>query len=120
MSRDSLVGLYNNARILVLPSLFDPDPLVVKEAMACGTPVVLSDGVGSSEIVSKIGAGLVFPSGDVKALVSCIRTLLLDEELALETGNNGREYAEKRLSWLVVSSRYIVLFREVLSNLLQS
>jgi UDP-glucose:(heptosyl)LPS alpha-1,3-glucosyltransferase len=47
--------------LLVLPSRRDPCPLVVLEALAAGTPVLVSSSVGAKEAISDPQQGRVFP-----------------------------------------------------------
>lgn len=58
------VGLVTNLRqfyaacdVVVVPSYFDPCPLVVFEAVAAGLPVVATDGVGNLATLLQYGAG---------------------------------------------------------------
>jgi glycosyltransferase involved in cell wall biosynthesis len=61
---------------------------VLVEAMACQVPVVGSD---SGEIPRVIGdAGLVFPEGEVGALVAHLEALRADPALRRELGERGR------------------------------
>jgi glycosyltransferase involved in cell wall biosynthesis len=61
---------------------------VLVEAMACQVPVVGSD---SGEIPRVIGdAGVVFPEGDVAALVAELDSLRANPELRRELGERGR------------------------------
>src|SRR5262249_42880174 len=59
---DTLPGLYCGARALVLPSLAEGCGLTPLEAMACGTPVVVSDGGALPDTVGN--AGIVVPALD--------------------------------------------------------
>ncbi len=68
---------YGLADLLVLPSDgAETWGLVVNEAMACGTPAVVSDAVGCGPDLIEPGTGAVFPLGDVAALAEAIRTTL--------------------------------------------
>ena len=54
----------------VLPSYKEPWGLVVNEAMACGIPCIVSDAVGAGpDLITEPDTGLVFPAGDIGALV---------------------------------------------------
>jgi glycosyltransferase involved in cell wall biosynthesis len=109
VDRSLLPDLYNRASMFVLPSYFDPCPLVVNEAMACGTPMIVSDGVGTSDMVQSAKSGLVFQAGNSDSLYSCMKELVTDRELARTLGDNGCSYALKNLSWDVVARKYIRL-----------
>jgi glycosyltransferase involved in cell wall biosynthesis len=49
---DDLPALYNLARVLAFPSLYEGFGLPVVEAMACGTPVLTSNGSSLAEIAA--------------------------------------------------------------------
>jgi glycosyltransferase involved in cell wall biosynthesis len=57
----TLAGLYANATLFVLPSQDEGFGLPALEAMASGTPVIVSDGGALPEIVGE--AGVVFKVG---------------------------------------------------------
>ena len=56
--------------LLALPSFYDGWGVVVNEALCAGIPVVCSDNVGASVLIRKFSAGLIFPAGDKKSLLS--------------------------------------------------
>ena len=111
LDKAALLEQYNRARVLVLPSIMDADPLVVKEAMACGLPVIVSDGVGSKDMVEAANAGMTFPVNDHVSLRSCLEAIMNDETFASVLGNNGRIYAEGKLGWDKVAQDYLELFK---------
>lgn len=70
----SLIELYALAAATVVPSRTEPWGVVVNEALACGSPVVVSDAVGAAEDLVVDGVnGRVFPAGDARALADAMR-----------------------------------------------
>jgi glycosyltransferase involved in cell wall biosynthesis len=68
---------YKSADVLVLPSRVEPWGLVVNEAMASGTPCIVSDACGAApELVERCNTGIVFPAGDVSSLASAMLAAL--------------------------------------------
>ncbi len=59
---------YHAADGLLLPTLYDPFPNVVLEAMACGLPVITSTGCGGAEFITAGQEGFVCDALDIKAL----------------------------------------------------
>jgi glycosyltransferase involved in cell wall biosynthesis len=107
---DELVGAYQSAEIIVLPTLSDGFGLVVYEAMACGLPVVVTDRCGAA--VEDGRSGLVVPHADADALAGALRRLLENPELAQSLGATGLALA-RGSSW----ERYREEFSEVLGDL---
>jgi len=79
----TLAGLYAKATLLVLPSQDEGFGLPALEAMASGTPVIVSDGGAVPEVVGQ--AGLIFclsnPAGLINALKECLSNARLRSEL---------------------------------------
>ena len=77
-----LPGAYKAADLFVLPSEYDPCPLVIPEAMFSGLPVLLSDAViGRLEMIDPGSSGYSYPSGDTDALAALLRKVLGDSAL---------------------------------------
>lgn len=74
-------------------------PLKLYESMACGVPVVASDTLGISEIVTRHDCGLLFEPGDAKGLLAAVRRLLDDPKAAKEMGSRGLQAARELYSW---------------------
>jgi glycosyltransferase involved in cell wall biosynthesis len=77
-----LPGVYKAADLFVLPSEYDPCPLVVPEAMFSGLPVLLSDAViGRLEMIDPGNSGYSYHCGDTDALAVLLRKILGDPAL---------------------------------------
>ena len=63
---------YHAADALLLPTLYDPFPNVVLEAMACGLAVITSTGCGGAEFITAGQEGYVCDALDIKALNEAI------------------------------------------------
>jgi glycogen(starch) synthase len=75
LSGEALVRRLNEARILVVPSLWnEPFGIVALEGIACGLAVVGSAGGGLPEAIGP--CGLTFPNGDVPVLTARLAELL--------------------------------------------
>lgn len=79
-----------SATIYVLPSVDEPYPMSVLEAMAVGLPVVVTDSCGLASDITRIGCGIVIPGGELQPLVDAVRSLLSDANLRAEMGRRGR------------------------------
>ena len=76
---EDLPGLYAQATLFVLPSLDEGFGLPALEAMACGTPVIVSNGGALPETVGD--AGLVFDLSTSGDLIHAVRQVLCDQNL---------------------------------------
>ncbi|NMA14486.1 MAG: glycosyltransferase, partial [Clostridia bacterium] len=83
--------LIKSASLYVLTSDYEGMPNALMEAMAIGLPCVASDcPCGGPAMLIRDGEnGLLFPVGDQKALVECMKKILGDKELALLISQNA-------------------------------
>jgi glycosyltransferase involved in cell wall biosynthesis len=77
IEKNDLLKIYDNADVLLLPSLYEPGGLVVGEALSRGLSVVVSDAVGSAEVLSG-DCFREFPTGDMDAFEQQVRHLIDD------------------------------------------
>lgn len=82
---DALAALAQ-ARIMVLPSLWEGLPVSILEAMHRGIPVVASDVPGTDELVIDGGTGYLVPTQDAQAFAERIARLLADAALRAQFG----------------------------------
>ena len=97
-----LAELYRRAELLVFPSLYESFGLPVLEAMACGTPVLVSDLPALRETVGD--AGEYVDPLDTQALGEAMLRLIADADRRSELGLRGIERAAS-FSWEKTASR---------------
>ncbi len=73
---DQRVDYYNLADVYVLPSKFEGFGIVFIESLACGVPVVASDGYGCRAGLLNGELGLLAPPDDVPAIAQAIVAIL--------------------------------------------
>ena len=113
ISTEELVNYYAEATVAVTASLYEGFGLPIGEAMACGVPVVSSDGGALPEVVGD--AGFVVPCGDDKALAKAIAQLLDNPLLRQKKGEEGRARILKTFSWSVAAVEMTSLYQRVLN-----
>jgi glycosyltransferase involved in cell wall biosynthesis len=92
------VNWYRRAAVLVEDSVKEGWGLIVMEANACGTPVVVANSPGLRDS-SKDGVnGLMYKYGDVPALAEKLEKLLSDGALRNRLGQQAIEWA-KQWTW---------------------
>jgi len=96
VNESDLPGLYAQAELLVLPSFDEGFGLPVLEAMACGTPVIVSNGGALPEVVG--AAGLIFDLEKPDDLANAIRECLCNNHLRLSLIEKGFARV-KNFSW---------------------
>jgi glycosyltransferase involved in cell wall biosynthesis len=82
-----LPAIYNLARVLAHPAWYEGFGLPPLEAMACGTPVVVSDRASLPELVED--AGLVVPADQPEAWRKALESVIGDTELAAKMRRRG-------------------------------
>lgn len=115
---DDLGGFYGAADIVLAPS---PDSrpcmgLAIKEAMACGKPVIACDIGGIPEAVLHEETGLLTPAEDAGALAAAVDRLLGDASARRRMGEAGRHRAVDLFSVDRTNQRLESVFRRILEN----
>ncbi len=104
--------LYRGAAALIYPSLYEGFGLPPLEAMASGTPVIVSQGSSLPEVVGE--AGLYVNPLDADELADKIKQVLGDKDLAANLKAKGLERAAL-FSWKKAAARTLDILRDAAS-----
>ena len=112
MDHENLVPWYQKASVLVCPYLYETHSNVVREAIACGTPVV-STGTHMSDTGSD---GIVLTSRNPEKLAETVEDLLENKETRQRYGKEGRRFAETSLSWDSIVKTLATVYEKTLND----
>jgi len=91
--REQLAAYYALAQALILPTHSDTWGLVVNEAMACGSPVILSRAAGcAADLVINRWNGLLVAPKDILALSAAMAGLAQQPNLCVTLGGNAGQH----------------------------
>jgi glycosyltransferase involved in cell wall biosynthesis len=108
--RSDVSSLLRYADVFTFPSHYDPCPLVLLEALACGVPVITARSVGNSASLEHGKNGYVLESSyDLDIFVKILRQLGESTELRRRVGQAGRRTAEE-LSWQKMAAHYETIY----------
>lgn len=111
--------LYVVADVCVFPSRYEPFGIVALEAMAAGTPVVVSDVGGLGTVVQHEKTGLTTYSENVSSLAWAIVRVLEDLEAATVWAEQAMEYVEMCLAWPVLATMTLRVYTQIGSAVAQ-
>ena len=114
ISTEQMVRFYAEATVAVVPSIYEGFGLPAGEAMACGVPVVTTDGGALPEVVGD--AGVIVPAKNADALAGAIDTLLSDPVQRAELAARGRARILEKFSWTVCAREMTAYYRRVLAD----
>ncbi len=115
VSDDRIVELYNEAEMVVVPSLYEGFSIPAIEAMACGTPLITTTGGALPEVVGPSGdAALTVPPNDPSALALAILEVLRSPELRAKLSAGGRARVLRGFTWRVAADGCVAQYREEL------
>lgn len=97
-TRSSLAQHYRHCHLVLVPSLDEPLPTVVLEAMACGRPVLGSAVGGIGYLVRNGVSGVLVPPAQPHALAEALTQLERDRPLLAALGQGALERSQ-HFSW---------------------
>jgi len=99
------------SKFLILPSLYESDPLVIKEALSLSVPCIVSDIPALTAKIKKGYNGFLFKNLNYKHLADVMeKALFLDSKEYSKMSNNSKKSIENR-NWIKVAKEYIKIFK---------
>lgn len=109
---DEIADMYRIADVVVYPSIFEePFGLVMLEALASGTPIVVTRSGGMPEVIEDGFNGFVVPPRDHQVLAArCLRILENPDEAA-SLAANGLRRVQERFASAVMTDNTLEFYR---------
>lgn len=114
---ENLEDLLAVADLMIMPSQHESFGLTALEAMACGTPVIVTDRGGTGEFVEHGHNSFLRPPDDLEAWIHTALQLLGDEALYRQIADDGLRDAVARFGTPCVIKTYVELYDRVLARL---
>jgi glycosyltransferase involved in cell wall biosynthesis len=108
-----LVGIYNLATVYCQPSFYEGFGLPVLEAMACGTPVVISRTQALVEVSDK--AALIANPNDAKDMADKIKSILMNRRTDELLREKGLEHV-KKFTWEKTARETLKVYKSVIGS----
>lgn len=112
LHHEALAEHYRRADLFVFPSLLDSWAQTVVEAMACGTPAIVSERTGARDAVEQ-GGGWVIPASDPQTLAETILRCADQPDLLATTGQKAALIAQQ-YSWTAYQERLLKALAEMM------
>jgi glycosyltransferase involved in cell wall biosynthesis len=111
--RDDLPAIYGGADVLALPSFYEGFGLTALEAMACGTPTVVSDRGSLPEVVGD--TGLLVDPDDPEDIADALQEMLTNRDLYVWSSAAGLTRAAT-FTWRQTAQTVLDVYRRVLAS----
>jgi len=108
-----LPAIYNLARVVAFPSLYEGFGLPIVEAMKCGVPVLTADRSATAEVGE--GAALLVDPLSVEAIADGLRRLLDSASLRADLREKGLARAA-RFSWDDAAGKTLSVYRSIING----
>lgn len=118
ISEDEVIRLLQAADVFLLTSfgLGESGPVAVKEAMACGLPVVCSIIGGTRDMVRHGVDGFLVEQKDVDGNIQALKILAMDPQKRQAMGQAARLWAEERFDYRVYVRQLLERLEKSLRN----
>jgi glycosyltransferase involved in cell wall biosynthesis len=113
LAQPELLPYYQNADVVINPSLSEAFGMTLIEAMATQTPVVATKIGGMPEIVDHDVTGLLVAPGNPQAIADATVKLISNPVRAKVMGKAGREKVLRRYTWSTIAESLIDCYADI-------
>jgi mannosylfructose-phosphate synthase len=110
---EMLADAYRAADVFALSSRYEPFGMTAVEAMACGTPVVVTTEGGLWEMISWGTEGLYADPNDPPAFGHAIATVLRYPRIARQLAHLGSQRARATFTWNGIAQQLMTVLQDV-------
>ena len=114
LTDEDITRMYAEATIAISPSVYEGFGFPCGEAMACGAPVISTDGGSLPEVAGD--AAMVVPNSNPEALAKAISTLLDDKDLRDRVGAAGRDRILREFQWSRTAENLEKIYLETINS----
>jgi glycosyltransferase involved in cell wall biosynthesis len=108
------LSAYVDADVYILPSFYESFGISVFEALACGTPVVVTDRCGIANIVKDKG-GLVVQY-EAESIAESLRRMLEGDSLRQKYGKDGQALVREKYGWEAIAAEMEKVYERCLEK----
>lgn len=116
LDANAVIAALHAADALLFPSRSEGLPLVAIEAMACGLPVIATNGTALSEVVEDGITGVLCREGDIAAFVEAVRWLAGSPQVHAQMSAAARARAAGVFAIDDMLDGYIRVYREAVAR----
>ncbi|MFT5888099.1 MAG: glycosyltransferase involved in cell wall biosynthesis [Zhongshania sp.] len=114
ISTEELVRYYNEASVVIVPSVYEGFGLPAGEAMACGTALISTDGGALPEVIGD--AAIKVPIRDSDAIAEALKDLLASPNKRAALEQAGRQRIEELFCWRRAAQQMTNYYWQVLQR----
>jgi mannosylfructose-phosphate synthase len=107
---EELADYYRAAAIFALASRYEPFGMVAIEAMACGTPAVVTVHGGLKDLIDFGNQALFADPHRPEEYGTMLAMPMLYEDLALEISVEGARFARRMFGWTGIAKKMLAIF----------
>lgn len=116
LTTDELLAAYKIADIVVQPSRQETFGMVPLEAMAVGTPVIVSDQVGMKDAITDGHNGFIFKYDDSQQLANILNYVISLSQLERQVIGARAQEAARNYTWDIITKKYLAVYEQTLKN----